>query len=45
MNHPLDWEQFIDETYDELNQSHTECELDLYYVMLQGLNQLDHPYQ
>ena len=39
------WEQFIDETYDELNQSHEECELSLFYVMLQGLNSLDHAYQ
>ena len=52
MNHPLhqrpspiDWERFIDETYDELNDAHSECELDWFYMNLRGLNSLDHAYQ
>ena len=44
-SYQLNWEGVIDETYDELNQSNEECELDLFYIMLQGLNECDHAYQ
>lgn len=42
---PFDWERFIDETYDELNDAHSECDLDWFYMNLRGLNSLDHAYQ
>lgn len=40
----LFWEQMIDETYDELNVVLEDRELSFFYVMLQGLNELDESY-
>ena len=40
----LFWEQMIDETYDELNAVLEDRDLSFFYVMLQGLNELDESY-
>ena len=40
----LFWEHMIDETYDELNVVLEDRELSFFYVMLQGLNELDESY-
>ena len=41
----VNWECIMDYVYEDLNQSHEDCELDVFYIMLHDLNELDHAYQ